>query len=91
VIEMDVDAFIGKGKEYDVAGQKVFLKPLSGLENLALVLDMADDSRRTECIRALTLATLKENGFTEEQVRGFDLKVFLEFMKASNNVNGISG
>lgn len=88
-----LERFASKPKEYNLAGEKVQLKPLT-LDKLSLItkLDSRDESTRNSALKELLTIYLKQVDpeATDEEIDNVSLEFLNELQEAMLDVNGLS-
>ena len=84
-----IERFLGKPKEVEIGGEKITLHPLT-VKNIDILMDMGDDSKRSDATRRLIIKTL-EKTFPDEKdkIEDFSIEFFQDLITGILEVNNI--
>lgn len=81
---------LGKPKKYTIGGEELEFKPRK-LKDLDLLMDLAEENKRSDALKKLIKVTLKEAEpeATDEELDGIAFTYFDELTRAILDVNGV--
>ena len=87
----ELASLLGKSKTFKIGDIELEFKPRT-LEDIGLVLDIADEEKRGEAMKELIKRTLKDSvkGATDEEIKNIALEHFKAISEAILEVNGLS-
>ena len=85
-----LSALLAKPKEVEIAGEKVLIKPLT-VDNIDLVMDLENESKRANSLKKIIKITLKEAfpDASEEELNGISINHFKDLIEVIMEVNGL--
>ncbi len=87
----DISVVLGKGKEYDILGNKITLKPLT-VKNLDIMLNLQDDTKRIESLKSIMNIYIKQvfPEATDEEIDNVSIDFANKLMESALDVNGLT-
>ena len=86
-----LDKLLGKGKEVDLGGEIILIKPLK-IKDIDLFMSLSDDAKRVESIKKIIEKTLKESvpDATDEELDGISVEYVMTLLPEILEINGLS-
>lgn len=88
---MDISKALGKGKEYEILGEKVMLSPLK-VKNMDLIFDLQKEDKKSKAIQKLIMIYGKQvfPEASDAQLEELDFDIVQKIVDCIADVNGMN-